>query len=430
MPKWVSVLLKIGKITAFFCLFGWLLTRSDIKPNDESERVRMFTRQIEFDFSEWMWHALWLKGEQVGLGAVDYIPVADQPQIVIDYITLVEEIHEVEFQIDLLYTDPNIKNPDAESQALRIEQQKLHAQRQNLAPLAESILQNQLSTVLADLGLTLGGQPIPPVMYHVSPLPKALVVSPRDEIRQINNIGISPEITTDQRFELEDRVDQALDVSSLVVNVGGIGLYPTMVMETTDINWMSEVVAHEWVHNFLSLRPLGVSYGSTPELRIINEMVASIADVEIATTLIARYYPEYLPPPPTPQPDAPQPEIEPAEPPPFDFRAEMHETRLTVDDMLAAGEIEAAETYMETRRQLFWDQGYRIRKLNQAYFAFYGAYAAHPGGAAGATEDPIGDAIRTLRAESDSLAAFLNRISWVWSWEQLQNMVTPDNELK
>ncbi|HRO24702.1 MAG TPA: hypothetical protein PLR07_10460, partial [Promineifilum sp.] len=55
-----------------------------------------------------------------------------------------------------------------------------------------------------------------------------------------------------------------------------------------------------------------------------------------------------------------------------------------------------AEDYMEQRRRVFLDNGYNIRKLNQAFFAFYGGYAAEPGGAAG--EDPIGPMLREIRA--------------------------------
>ncbi len=81
-----------------------------------------------------------------------------------------------------------------------------------------------------------------------------------------------------------------------------------------------------------------------------------------------------------------------------------------------------AETYMEQRRQLFWDNGYPIRKLNQAYFAFYGAYADVPGGAAG--EDPVGPAVRALRAQSSSLTAFLKTIAQMSSFKQLQDALT------
>jgi len=44
-----------------------------------------------------------------------------------------------------------------------------------------------------------------------------------------------------------------------------------------------------------------------------------------------------------------------------------------------------------------------------------------PGGAAG--EDPVGAAVRELRSQSPSLAAFLNRISWMASFERLQSAV-------
>ena len=102
----------------------------------------------------------------------------------------------------------------------------------------------------------------------------------------------------------------------------------------------------------------------------------------------------------------------------------MHITRLAVDSLLAEGKIEQAETYMELRRRVFWENGYHIRKLNQAYFAFHGAYADQPGGAAGASEDPAGEAVRALRANSASLAEFLNRISWMWTFKQLQQAVS------
>ena len=99
----------------------------------------------------------------------------------------------------------------------------------------------------------------------------------------------------------------------------------------------------------------------------------------------------------------------------------MHETRITADALLADGKIEEAEAYMEARRAIFLKQGYLLRKLNQAYFAFYGAYADSPGGAAG--EDPVGPAVRALRAQSESLADFVNTISWMTNFEQLQKVV-------
>jgi hypothetical protein len=193
-----------------------------------------------------------------------------------------------------------------------------------------------------------------------------------------------------------------------------------MVMETTDINGLAEVVAHEWIHNYLTLHPLGLSYMNNPELRTMNETVASIAGKELGRAVVQRYYPEYLPPENPPSPPVTDQNQAPA-PPVFNFNAEMHITRINTDKLLAEGKIDEAETYMELRRRFLWDKGYHIRKLNQAYFAFYGAYADQPGGAAG--EDPVGTAVRLLRAKSSSLEDFINRIAWMWNFEQLLKAV-------
>lgn len=410
---------------ALVILAGLLfIQRSVLEPGDQVERVRAFTRQIEFDYVTWTLDAWRIKLGQIGLGNTAYISSADQHQIVVGYLSLVDQILRYESNLNDYYTNPDISDPESASRQIRQELYALYEQRMHVAPLAESIFQDQLSSVAAEFGLTLGGQPMPPVMYQSTPLPLALIVSPRDVIQQDANISIGPNFSVDQRAALEAQVDQAINVSSIVVNIGGVGMYPTMVAQTTNINWLAEVIAHEWAHNFLTLRPLGANYNSSAELRVINETTASIVGTEIGTTLIERFYPEFRPPPATASETAQSSRpATPPEPPAFDYRAEMHETRLTADELLAAGKIEAAEAYMETRRQLFVENGYRIRKLNQAYFAFHGAYADQPGGAAGAAEDPVGSAVRTLRAQSPSLAAFLNYISWMWSFEQLQAAV-------
>ncbi len=95
----------------------------------------------------------------------------------------------------------------------------------------------------------------------------------------------------------------------------------------------------------------------------------------------------------------------------------MRVTRVQVDALLAQGRIDEAEAYMEQRRHVFLDHGYQIRKINQAYFAFYGAYADQPGAGG---QDPVGPAVTALRARSSSLKAFVDRIAWMTSFEQLQ----------
>ena len=403
-----------------------LVQRSDMEPGGLNERVRAFTREVEFHHESWMVNALQVKAGQVGLGAVEYLSDEQQHEIVLNTIYLVAIIEQREWDLEQIYTDPDIVSPEERSAATRAELDQLYEQHANIARLAESILQNQVNATVSALGLSYGGQLIPPVLFHSTPLPFNLVVSPRNIIQKEVGISLDTDLTVDQQSALEEQVDRALDVSSLVVPIGGLGTYPTMVAQSSYLPWLIEAIAHEWTHNYLSLRPLGASYSVSPELRIINETTASLAEKEIANAMIAQFYPEHLPDQVLPNEDDAAASDLNVEPPVFDFRAEMHETRLKVDQMLAEGQIEKAEAYMEDRRQFFWDNGYAIRKLNQAYFAFYGQYADEAGGsrgAAGTEEDHIGSVIRTMRDQSPSLADFLNRISWMWSLEQVEKNV-------
>ena len=56
--------------------------------------------------------------------------------------------------------------------------------------LAEAILQEQIAAVFADQGLAVGGQTVPPVSFHFTLLPLALIVSPRNEIKQAAKSGV------------------------------------------------------------------------------------------------------------------------------------------------------------------------------------------------------------------------------------------------
>ncbi len=394
---------------------------------ETSDRVRAFTRQIEFDYPNWVWNAAWIKIEQGTIGSPYLFDRGTNKEIVVEYLRTTQNLMQTEQEIEKIFADPAIKDKESSSAHVRAQRGELISRQQDLAPLAEATLQSQVADALAELGLTTGGQPIPPVLYHISSTPLALIVSKRSVIQQIANISVLPTLTLDDQIKLEDKVSKSLDVSTLVVPIGGVGVYPTLITETTDLRWLLDTIAHEWTHNYLSLRPLGINYTKTPELRTMNETTASIAGNEVGTYVLEKHYPELLS--ATSAPDgnvitldtSSHPSDTPDDPLPFDFRAEMHETRVTADKLLAEGKIEEAEAYMEQRRQVFWNNGYLLRKLNQAYFAFHGAYADVPGGAAG--EDPVGPAVRALRAQSNSLADFINTIAWMTSFDQLKQAI-------
>ena len=372
-------------ILSTVCLI--LLTYSSPRALDEVDRVRAYTRDIEFDYVAWMLNATRLKVQQGAVGMPGYLDRESSKVAVTDYLHITQQIIQSEDALNRIYADVTITDKGAASAHIQAQLNILYQQQDALAPTAEAVLQAQVSLVAADLGLTTLGQPLPTVLYHSTPVPNALIVSPLNHIEQTANISVSPDLTVDEQAALEDRVDKGLDVSSLVVPIGGVGVYPTMLMRTTDLVWLTSTIAHEWTHNYLEFRPLGLLYDHTPELRTMNETTADISGNEIGAEVIKRYYPELLG---AARPDLnlisfPQVHPNPGDlqRPAFDFRAEMHTTRVNTDALLAAGKITEAEAYMEQRRQIFVKNGYSIRKLNQAYFAFYGAYADVSGGAAG-----------------------------------------------
>jgi hypothetical protein len=403
------------------CSLILLVNRSQVVAQDIPDKAQDFTRASEFDYGSWTLQSLVAKAIQFSSAIPHYLTDTQKHDLVIAYIDTVKELDSISAQIRQIYADPAQKDPEKAAAALLEKQKDLQQKRVAQGPLAEGMLQEQVSSVVGGLGLTFLGQPLPAVLFDVTPLPMALIVSPRDKIQQDANISLQPDITMDQIDAIENKVSGSLDVSSLVVPVGGIGMYPTMVMSSSDLPWLIETVSHEWIHNYLTLRPLGMNYETSPELRTMNETTASIAGKEIADAVIGRYYPELIPPPSPQDAENSSPSSTQDAKPQFDFNREMHTTRVVVDGLLARGLIDRAEQYMDHQREYFWKNGYQLRKLNQAYFAFYGAYADQPGGAAG--EDPVGPAVRKLREESGNLADFLRRIAGMSSYSQLEKAV-------
>jgi len=402
-----------------------LLTQDVSIAVDTPQRVESYTRGIEFNFVNWTLDAVGFKILQTSVGDQAYLNDAARARRVRDYFDLQAKLEQVQGSIAAKYADPAIRDKAAATADLNAQAADLRARLRELQPLAEATLQEQVSVILAEQGLVLGGQPLPPVNFHFTPLPLALIVSPRAEIKQDVDLDLNGNLTLEEQVALEDRVARGLDVSTLIVQLGGIGTYPTMVASSSDLNWIASVVSHEWTHNYLTFRPLGLSYGASPELRTMNETTAERVGNEIGALVIQRYYPDLQPPPPPFQnilrrkqpPEA-------AQTPGFDFGAEMHTTRVRVDALLAAGKIAEAEAYMEDRRKFFWDQGYQIRKLNQAYFAFYGAYA-DVGGAPG--EDPVGPAVLLARRRSPTIKSFLDTMAGFSRFEQLQKFLAAGN---
>ena len=291
-------------------------------------------------------------------------------------------------------------------------------ERAPLAPAAEIAIERAVSGVLWEEGLT-GGAPwtstgailFPPVSFTFTSPPEVLIVARRDRIAVVQSELLRPGVRDTDAERLEAATD-ALGYSSLVVGIGGLATYPTMVLENTRPLDAVVAVTHEWIHGYLFFTPLGQRYWSSQEARMINETVADMVSRELGPRAVRSLALEA---PPSSlaggRPAGPQPSL-------VQFRALMRETRVRLDALLRAGQIDEAEAYLRDRRLDFVAAGFQIRKLNQAYFAFNGSY-----GDAAAGVNPIPRQLGWLRVASGSPGEFLRRVGQLTSAEELARAV-------
>jgi hypothetical protein len=250
----------------------------------------------------------------------------------------------------------------------------------------------------------------PPVNIYLGDLPHVLVISPRDRIENIREANLLPEMAVKDIESIEAKMD-ALGYSSLVEGLGGLSTFPSYITANADTHFIIDTAAHEWLHLYLTFTPLGfvklldvLGIRHDYDVSTMNETVADIVSREIGDIVYHKFYAPLAT-------DNAAPES-PSEG--FDFSAAMREIRLSVDAYLAKGEIEKAEQFMVEKRRYLEDNGYYIRKLNQAYFAFHGTYADSP-----ASVSPIGRELKDLRGRSSSLKDFLDRVAAMSSRQDL-----------
>lgn len=418
------ILRTVGAAVAWTIRIGVivLLLRYSTPPlGDQWTAVALVVKDAQFDYVGWEVGALAAKANEFLYGVAPFMDEASRSNYVRAYMDDLARARTLEYEIERVYVDPNIADPDAASAELRAQRDVLRADLAQRQTLAEAILEGQVAAVLVDQGFGLpGGQLFPPIAMRFTQVPNLLIVSPRDRIRFDISINLYS-LPLEQIEALEAQIDETFDVSSLIVPLGGIALYPAMILETTSIPYAIETFAHEWLHHYLFMFPLGLNYDFEGEVRIINETTANLFGKAIVPLVLRRYYPELAPPdiPPVDQdaPEADVPTPPPPAPPVFDYGFEMNLTRVTVDQLLAEGRVEEAEAYMEERRQLFVENGYGIRKLNQAFFAFYGGYQTGTPGEGGS--DPIGPAIAAIRDQSESIHAWIVTMRGITTREAL-----------
>lgn len=383
-------------------LAGWLLPprAGQTPPPDLDQTLRTLTDGQRFNLFRWEVDSVSGKLADLVVDPASVLDPAAQQSLVRQFLAAAQQVRELERAIDQVYSDPAAVDPEGATLGLRAALESRRGWLDGQSRTVEAILERQLARLIAGAGLDTAGVVWPPPRLRFTEPPQLLVLSPRDHIERLRSVDLSPQLDSAQRDELEQNVASQLGLAAYVTDIGGYGVWPTMVVDRFGLPWTIETIAHEWVHNYLAFHRLGWGYLEGGEAVTINETVASIVGEELGWALMAIYYPDLLPPPAPP--DAAAPQDSSAEEPAFDFNREMRATRQVVDRLLANGYIDEAEAYMEARRQRFVANGYPLRVLNQAYFAFHGSYATSPG-----SVDPIGPKLRHLRELSPSLADFL-----------------------
>jgi hypothetical protein len=386
---------------------------AQIPADTVDQQINAIARQYRFDIGKWEVETL---GKELGDLFTEKTPIStENTSVVLTYFDNLARIRGLEAAINAI----NEGTREGNLEAYESERDLLRRQNEDMIETVQRVLEEQVKEVLVEQEIysPWGEKPgnefiFPPVNFILSKPPRLLVVSPRDRIERIANITLLPDIEVPEMENIESQVT-GLDYSGLVTGLGGIATYPSYVTDNADLAFVIDTIVEEWLHQYLAFKPLGFLYvldltgiRHDYEIAKMNETLAGIFSEEIGAIIYNRYYFSGEPEPPA--------ETEPE----FDFNKEMRETRRKVDEMLAQGRVEEAEAYMEERRRFINENGYYIRKLNQAYFAFHGTYADSP-----TSIDPIGVEMKQLREETGSLKDFLEIVAEMTTRQDLAGSV-------
>lgn len=313
--------------------------------------------------------------------------------------------------------------------------QSLTAQRNEIRDKVEERLEAEISKQVIKLGLHQSGKFIwPPIDFRFEEPPSVIVTSPRHTIRLGEVRLVVPHIPEDEKQRIEREIVGNANLSAAVLRTGGLATYPNIIPYNLKLLPMLEVATHEWLHAYLLFQPLGRAYWQNSDMTSLNETLADIAGDEIGRLTYAEITGENIQtsiPPPSVAAEQQQQQTENegdkvdeemSGADQFDFRQFMYETRIRADELLQQGQIDAAEEYMETRRVELLQEGYYIRKINQAYFAFHGLYAAGV-----ASTSPLANQIWQLRQIAGDAGKLIKMLQTVNSWQDYLSLLDQHN---
>ncbi len=411
--KWVF---RVVLIAVLF--IGWIVPTGDKRFDTPAAAVSLDHGyglvSWEFDnfFDKWS-HRVWT--------ALPWTPTSesDRRAALDRYVELVGELRTAKGDLNRA---TSAANPDeVEISGAQAQIDRLISERNSIRSAVEEYLEQIIAEVVRSPEIDLVGSFVwPPVDFRIGDPPKLLVTSRRDEIVRIEDVLIDPDIPIDEMSRIESELVAEHDISAVVLQTGGLASYPT-VIPTSDLKRLVDVASHEWLHAYLAFHPLGRAYFGGGEIRSMNETLADIFGREVGLRVYSEVTGEPFVAPTRPETASKHVETEDEaliDPEEFNFNRFMGETRRTTDDLLADGKIDEAEAYMESRRVELLDHNYRIRKINQAYFAFHGTYAESP-----SSTSPIARYMWDLRDQVETVGEMVKLLRPLGTYEEFEGLL-------
>lgn len=313
---------------------------------------------------------------------------------------------------EYLLMSNKLKNSNQELSAE--EKTKLEKRLTFLRARTEEAIESIISNVLIkeNLGITFNIL-MPPTDFKLDSPPAIVVTSPRDRIDFSASKLISNDVTESEKIEIEAIVESDGKTSALVDRLGGLGTYPAFVSDKGSLRNLLQTASHEWLHNYWILHPLGQHMWDSSEMTIFNETAANIAGDELGDIAFQSMG------------GIIENQTHPIKALGYEshFNEILRETRLEVDRLLGQKKVEEAESYMNEITLILQKDGYKIRKINQAYFAFHGNYADTP-----SSTSPIGKELKEYRSYFNNVGKFIESVSQIKSYNQFLQIL--DSERK
>lgn len=325
------------------------------------------------------------------------------------------------FSLSPLIARLGVTDPDSEDLAAARKEQR------DLENRVEDIIEGRMTALLEDEGLAMEmpifsdlGIIFPPVDFELDEPPNVLAVSPRGRLDLDDSYLLSPSLDLATVEAIEDEVEadngEMDGLSARILRTGGVATYPAVLNAFDSYPELVDTAFHEWVHQYLVFFPLGRSYFAGSDARTINETVASISGRELARAYLERYGNVQID---DDEQSGPVADAGDARPTGFDFFEEMRQLRVDVEALLEDGEVLEAEALMDAKRDEFEDNGYYIREINQAYFAYRGFYATGSG-----SIDPLGPNLEQVYRRSGSPGEFLRSVAGITTRDEVDALLS------